>query len=91
MPPGTGRLTLVTAPHGENRLSVRVIDSGKGISQDNLRRIFEPFFTTKGEGKGTGLGLSIVKNIVDQHRGTITVQSEVGAGTTFEVVLACRD
>jgi two-component system NtrC family sensor kinase len=90
MPLGAGRLTLATAPAGDGRLSVRVIDSGKGITEDNLQRIFEPFFTTKGEGKGTGLGLSIVKNIVEQHRGTISVQSEVGFGTTFEVVLTCR-
>jgi two-component system NtrC family sensor kinase len=90
MPLGAGRLTLATAPFADGRLSVRVIDSGKGITEDNLRRIFEPFFTTKGEGKGTGLGLSIVKNILEQHRGGITVQSEVGCGTTFEVVLACR-
>lgn len=90
MPPGTGRLTLATAASGEGRLSVRVIDSGKGISPENLQRVFEPFFTTKGEGKGTGLGLSIVKNIVEQHRGTIAVRSEVGVGTTFEVTLACR-
>jgi signal transduction histidine kinase len=90
MPLGAGRLTLQTATSGDGRLAVRVIDSGKGITEDNLQRIFEPFFTTKGEGKGTGLGLSIVKNIVDQHRGSIAVHSEVGRGTTFEVVLHCR-
>ena len=90
MPLGAGRLTLQTQPSGDGRLSVRVIDSGKGITEDNLQRIFEPFFTTKGEGKGTGLGLSIVRNIVEQHRGTISVLSEVGRGTTFEVVLHCR-
>jgi two-component system, NtrC family, sensor kinase len=90
MPLGAGRLTLETAAFGDGRLTVRVIDSGKGITEDNLQRIFEPFFTTKGEGKGTGLGLSIVKNIVEQHRGSIHVHSEVGRGTTFEVVLHCR-
>jgi signal transduction histidine kinase len=90
MPLGAGRLTLATLAAGDGKLSARVIDSGKGITEDNLQRIFEPFFTTKGEGKGTGLGLSIVKNIVEQHRGNISVQSEVGFGTTFEVVLTCR-
>ena len=69
---------------------MRVIDNGKGITEDNRQRIFEPFFTTKGEGKGTGLGLSIVRNIIEQHRGSIAVHSEVGSGTTFEVVLVCR-
>jgi two-component system, NtrC family, sensor kinase len=90
MPLGAGRLTLSTAASGEGRLSVRVIDSGKGITADDLSRVFEPFFTTKGEGQGTGLGLSIVKNIVEQHRGTIAVHSEVGVGTSFEIVLTCR-
>jgi PAS domain S-box-containing protein len=90
MPLGAGRLTLATTPGGDGKLSARVIDNGKGITEENLQRIFEPFFTTKGEGKGTGLGLSIVKNIVEQHRGAIWVQSEVAYGTTFEVVLACR-
>jgi PAS domain S-box-containing protein len=90
MPLGAGRLVLETAMYGDGRLAARVIDSGKGITEDNLQRIFEPFFTTKGEGKGTGLGLSIVKNIVEQHRGSIAVRSEVGRGTTFEIVLHCR-
>ncbi|MDD9935114.1 MAG: ATP-binding protein [Myxococcales bacterium] len=90
MPLGAGVLTLETVPRHDGRLAVRVRDSGKGITEDNLERIFEPFYTTKGEGKGTGLGLSIVKNIVEQHRGSIDVSSEVGTGTTFEVVLTCR-
>jgi PAS domain S-box-containing protein len=90
MPLGAGRLKLETSSYGDGRLAARIVDNGKGIPEDNLQRIFEPFFTTKGEGKGTGLGLSIVKNIVEQHRGLITVHSEVGAGTTFEIVLHCR-
>jgi two-component system, NtrC family, sensor kinase len=90
MPLGAGRLTLATASLGDGRLSACVIDSGKGIANEDLPRIFEPFFTTKGEGQGTGLGLSIVKNIVEQHRGTISVRSEVGIGTTFEIQLTCR-
>jgi two-component system NtrC family sensor kinase len=90
MPVGAGRLLIETRAAGDGRLVLRVSDTGKGIPEANLKRIFEPFFSTKGEGQGTGLGLSIVRNIVEQHRGEIRVRSEVGRGTTFEIVLACR-
>ena len=74
---------------GEVRLSVK--DSGSGIPPDVLRKIFEPFFTTKPRGKGTGLGLSISYGIVADHEGRIDVQSEVGRGSTFTVVLPDAD
>jgi two-component system NtrC family sensor kinase len=90
MPLGAGQLRIATEPAGDGRLAVRVTDNGRGIPEQHLQRVFEPFFTTKGEGKGTGLGLSIVKNIVEQHRGAINVQSEVGRGTVFGIELACR-
>lgn len=64
-----------------------VTDSGAGISPEHRDMIFTPFFTTKPRGQGTGLGLSIVKNIVRRHGGEITVQSEVGKGTSFTVLL----
>jgi PAS domain S-box-containing protein len=64
-------------------LTVR--DAGSGIAPDHLTRIFEPFFTTKGVGKGTGLGLATVFGIVEQHRGWIDVESQVGVGTLFRV------
>lgn len=90
MPLGAGVVTLKTEPGEGGTLVVSTSDSGKGVPEDYLTRIFEPFFSTKGEGKGTGLGLSIVRNIVEQHSGEISVQSEVGAGTTFRVTLPAR-
>jgi signal transduction histidine kinase len=57
------------------------------MSEENLAKLFTPFFTTKAVGKGTGLGLSIVYGIIKMHRGQITVNSQVGQGTTFTVTL----
>jgi two-component system cell cycle sensor histidine kinase/response regulator CckA len=64
-----------------------VMDTGKGIREEDLDKIFEPFYTTRELGNGTGLGLSIAEGIVKSHRGFITVQSVVGEGTTFRVYL----
>src|SRR5205085_2029004 len=83
---------------GDNRISVKVrqreetvvvevSDTGCGIPQDIMARIFDPFFTTKPVGVGTGLGLSICHNIVASVGGDITVDSQVGRGTTFTVSL----
>ena len=63
-------------------VEVRVIDDGCGIAKEQLPKLFEPFATTKGQ-KGTGLGLAVTWGIVDNHNGTITVESEVGVGTSF--------
>ena len=71
----------------ETHFRISVSDNGVGIRKEDLGRIFEPFFQTQNNKPGTGIGLNIVKNIVDQHHGTITIDSEVGKGSTFTVTL----
>lgn len=86
---GQGKIWIKT--YKENGMAViKIRDNGKGIPQENLKKIFEPFFTTKDVGQGTGLGLSIVYKIIEQHKGTITVQSEVGKGTEFTIKLPIK-
>lgn len=85
---GAGRGTLkIETGHSlkNNSVIVRVQDSGVGISKENLKELFEPFFTTKKKGKGVGLGLSVVYGIIEEHQGSISVESEVGRGTAFVV------
>ena len=86
MPHG-GKLAIATcaAPNGRARLTVS--DTGCGMDPETKRRVFEPFFTTKGVGEGTGLGLSTCHGIVRQAGGSISVDSEPGRGTVFEVLL----
>jgi len=87
MGPG-GVLTFSTVPSGrEVRLMVR--DTGSGIPDDQLEQIFRPFFTTKH--RGTGLGLAITRGIVERHGGRLTVESEVGTGSTFTILFQVTD
>ena len=69
----------------ENQVEISVIDRGSGIKKEHLENIFNPFFTTKTD--GVGLGLAIVSKIVDEHNGTITIESEPGKGTIFRLYL----
>ena len=80
--------TLMIATSGKSdRVVVEVTDTGCGIRPEHLDKIFEPFFTTKAVGKGTGLGLSVTYGIVQQHGGTLEVESAMGKGTTFIITL----
>jgi signal transduction histidine kinase len=85
MPEG-GDLNVRLEQVGE-QVEISVRDEGIGIPEEYLGKVFDPFFTTKAEGEGTGLGLSVSYGIVSQHGGHIDVESEVGQGTTFTVVL----
>ncbi len=85
--PGENELRVRTRMNASDRVEIEIRDTGCGVAPEIQRRIFEPFFTTKPVGKGTGLGLSICHGIVSSMGGEITVDSEVGKGSTFRVVL----
>lgn len=84
MPEG-GKLTVRANKLGEDRIVVRVIDQGSGIPADQLDRIGHPFFTTKEH--GTGLGMMVSFQIIERHGGHVSISSEIGQGTTIEIVM----
>jgi signal transduction histidine kinase len=71
----------------DGSIEIRVSDNGPGIKPEDQGKIFTPFYTTKGPGRGMGLGLTIVWRVINSLEGTITVQSQPGAGTEFVVML----
>jgi signal transduction histidine kinase len=85
--PESGTLRVAAVREGEQHIRLTVADTGHGIPPDVLPKIFEPFVTTKERGKGTGLGLTVVLGIVQEHGGSITVDSTPGQGTTFTLLL----
>jgi PAS domain S-box-containing protein len=82
-PPGAGQ----GARSEEGRVALRVVDTGTGVDAAVLPRLFQPFYTTKQPGQGTGLGLFVVQEIVTAGGGVVNVQTAVGQGTTFEILL----
>jgi len=86
--PGTIRVSLQQEEGEDDAVAIVVDDEGKGIAPEHLPNIFRPFFTTKGH--GTGLGLSLARRMVESHGGTITVESTLGTGTRFTVLLPVR-
>ncbi len=79
-----GLITVATAMN-DDTVVIKIADNGKGMDSKTLRQIFDPFFTTKRAKGGTGLGLAIVYRIVEEHKGTITVNSKQGEGTEFTI------
>ncbi len=83
-----GKVMLTVEPQALNQMSFKVVDNGRGIAPEILERLFEPFFTTRNE--GTGLGLAIVREVAQIHGGDVTVQSKLGAGSTFSLRLPSK-
>ena len=86
---GEVRIRVFTSNDG--KVKIRIRDTGKGISHENLPKVFDPFFTTKDVGKGTGLGLFITHDIILRHKGTIRVESSPGKGTVFFISLPAAE
>jgi signal transduction histidine kinase len=85
--PGGGTLSFAAARGEAGDVVFTIGDTGSGIPKENMSKLFTPFFTTKQIGKGTGLGLPIAYGIVKMHRGSITVRSDMGKGTTFIIAI----
>lgn len=83
----TGGILTIQTRFNETYITFEISDTGCGIEKGNIPHLFDPFFTTKPGGKGTGLGLAIAAQVVEDHKGTIQVSSQVGQGTTFTVKL----
>jgi signal transduction histidine kinase len=92
--PNGGFITIQTQqipsqsfPGNGGWVKISIGDTGVGITEESRKRIFEPFFTTKRIGEGTGLGLAICKKIIKEHAGRLDVESQVGKGSTFYILV----
>ena len=83
--PSISKIVLIKTKIKNEKINIKVIDNGSGIKEEIIKNIFEPFYTTKEE-HGCGIGLSSTKHIIEKYfKGTISVRSRLGRGTTFEV------
>ena len=85
------QITLRLLPSGEGHVRIRIEDNGSGMKEEVVSKIFDPFYTTREVGQGTGLGLSVAYFIATQnHKGSLSVVSEVGTGSCFDLVLPLK-
>jgi signal transduction histidine kinase len=82
-----GGVITITTFNDDHFVHIKIADNGTGMDEATKKRIFEPFFTTKEVGEGTGLGLSIAYNTIHKHNGQIQIDSNIGEGTTFTIML----
>jgi len=87
--PGGGKILIKTG-RGDQYVFISITDTGVGIKEEDLEKIFEPFFTTKEKEQGTGLGLSLCKRLIEANAGKIEVESKVGEGTTFTIMIPIK-
>lgn len=85
-----GEIIIRTSNPDEDSIKVEIVDNGNGIAPQDIPHIFEPFFSTKSDASGIGLGLSIVHGIIENHKGSIDVDSEPGIGTTISIILPLK-
>jgi len=88
---GKDGLIQVLSRRTDSHITVKIIDDGPGITEDQERKVFDPFFTTKQTGKGTGLGLWVSYNIIEKMGGAMTLESQVGKGSAFTVQIPIVD
>jgi two-component system sensor histidine kinase/response regulator len=82
------KILKITSRISDGRMEIQVSDTGKGIPKDKIKNIFEPFFTSKT--RGPGVGLTFTLKIIQEHRGTVSVESEPGKGTIFTIRLPLK-
>jgi len=85
-----GEIVIRTSNPDEDSIRIDITDNGTGIAPQDVPHIFEPFYTTKRDSSGLGLGLSIVHGIIQNHKGKVEVDSEVGEGTTISIIFTLR-